>query len=179
MASREDVTVALPTLGQAEAMNAIFIDRYRDTTPGSMPWIPDRIELYRTEGVEMFRRRIVDTTQNPQRHFIRAAMIDQKVVGFACGGIDFEGNDGYSYEKCAAMEGLIIDRQYEGWGAATMLEQARQAWAKDIGCTAIEGEIIVDNKRSWQFFERMGYKDIGQEPGPFPAMVFKRIRLTL
>lgn len=77
--------------------------------------------------------------------------------GKLVGGIDFRGSD-FKRSKHYGTIGLFVLKKYWAKGIGTKLIDTIIDWAKENGIKKINLEVVINNKRAIELYERKGFK---------------------
>lgn len=61
-------------------------------------------------------------------------------------------------DKCAEINGLIVDQTIRSYGIGKILLGAAEQWARNVGCSAISVHSNIRRGRAHQFYTRNGYQ---------------------
>ena len=95
------------------------------------------------------------------------AEVDGTVVGLA--GIDQVGS---KYKVCHRTDfGISVDQAYWGLGIGRALMEACIECAKKAGFEQIELNVIADNSRAIDMYEKAGFVEFGRNPRGFKSRI--------
>lgn len=158
--------------GQAALDNFILTHEQTD----NLLSYPDEITFTAEEQAAYLRKK---TDSDNEIEIL--AEIEGKVVGSA--GIGQKSPRIKLRHRCEF--GISIDREYWGLGIGRALTEACIECAKKAGYEQIELEVVAENERAVQMYEKAGFLEYGRNPRDFKSrltgyqeVIYMRMELT-
>ena len=122
-------------------------------------WLPLRAALWpdSAQDNDEDRRIILDT---PERYLV-LIFIDENgnASGFAEASIRTDYVNGTSSSPVAFLEGLYVRPVNRGQGVARQLVMGVQQWAKEMDCTELASDALLDNRASHAMHKALGFAE--------------------
>ena len=151
---QSEILIREPVLGDAPHLIELWVDRKYDSEPGYRAFSDRRIEEVRG-NISYAENWIRGALEQPEE-FLNVATIGSAVVGFC------RAQAPPNAEYCA-WDGITVSRQHQGTGVAGYLEDARMEWSRQFGRPLIQVKIVPGNVRSERFFQKRGFKKVGEQ----------------
>lgn len=137
---------------------------------------PDEITFTAAEEAEYLQKK---TDSDNEIEIL--AEVDGRIVGTA--GIEQRSPKVKLRHRCDF--GISIDKEYWGLGIGRALTDACIECAKKAGYEQIELEVVADNHRAVQMYEKIGFVEFGRNPRDFKSrltgyqeVVYMRMELS-
>lgn len=149
------ISVVRPAeIGDAAAIAAVHVDTWRTTYRGLLP--PDFLASLDRAGYEQRWARTL--TDGSGRVYV--AEDEGRIVGFASGGRERAGEDGFSGELYA----IYVLEESQGRGHGRRLVQAVVQGLRAMGLPNMIVWVLKDNSPARHFYERMGGVYVRMQP---------------
>ncbi|NLK04448.1 MAG: GNAT family N-acetyltransferase [Clostridiales bacterium] len=83
----------------------------------------------------------------------------KEYIGFAQASIRFDYVEGSDSSPVVYLEGIYVDENYRRRGVAQVLVKCVEDWGKDMGCSEIASDCVLDNYLSVDFHKGIGFKE--------------------
>lgn len=154
MISRGPLTVRDADVDDAEAIAAVHVAAWRTTYRGMLP--DDFLDGLEHAGYEARWRRVIAEGSNR----VYVAADGREVVGFASGGRERAGEDGFAGELYA----IYVLQEAQGRGHGRRLVQAVVRGLREMGLADMIVWVLRDNAGARRFYERLGGVYVRAQP---------------
>jgi GNAT superfamily N-acetyltransferase len=110
---------------------------------------------YPCSGTQV-RARLVEM-QDPNRY---AVYVAELAGGQVAGWISVYIFRSVAMDRCAEINGLIVDQEIRSRGIGKALIDAAEKWARGLGCDAISVKCNIKRDRAHRFYERHGFQHV-------------------
>ena len=86
----------------------------------------------------------------------------EKTIGFAQCQLRHDYVEGCESTPVGFLEGIYVDDTHRCSGVARALLSACEAWAKGMGCTEFASDCEIDNRDSFAWHMKNGFREMGR-----------------
>lgn len=87
---------------------------------------------------------------------------DNVAVAFAQVSLRYEYVEGAKFSPIAYLEGIFVKKEYRKKNIANQLVMKCEEWAKGKGCKEIASDCELENKISYKFHLKIGFKEVNR-----------------
>jgi ribosomal protein S18 acetylase RimI-like enzyme len=158
--------VRLAEVEDAAAIAAVHVASWRTTYRGLLP--DDFLASLDQAGYEERWRRILGNEASSR---VYVAADGREIVGFASGGRERAGEDGYSGELYA----IYVVAESQGRGHGRRLVQAVAGGLRELELTDMIVWVLRDNAGARRFYERLGGTYVRSQPITIGATLLQEV----
>ena len=152
-------------IGDASAIAAVYVDTWRTAYRGLLP--DDFLDALSHDAYEERWRRTI--AGDATRTFVAVAGHD--IVGFASGGRERAGEDGFEGELYA----IYVKRDEQRRGHGRRLVEATARSVRELGLKDMIVWVLRDNHAARTFYERLGAVYVRAQPITIGSALFQEV----
>lgn len=97
-----------------------------------------------------------------EKYKLLFCLIDEKISAFIFLSIRNDYVEGAKSSPTGYVEGIYVNRENRKEGIAKNLLKEGEKWLKEKGCNQIGSDAYIDNKTSYDFHLKVGFKEAGR-----------------
>jgi aminoglycoside 6'-N-acetyltransferase I len=123
-------------------------------------WVALRHALWPQDSLEELTRQAQEVMDRKGRAVTFLARAETRVIGFAEATLRQDWVNGCATSPVVFLEGLYVVPACRRRGAARLLCQAVEHWARELGCSEVGSDTYLDYVESQRMHEALGFEEM-------------------